>query len=157
MTGMNECMNDWPHCLCDFLSHPLSLGSPLLWLTPGFGLCSPANPVYLRSVLGPLGVSSHQYADAHMQVYLHSPAATDSSMVECFLEASDALHRWLSSNRLRLNQDKTHHIWLVSRAQLSKFDFDSLRLRYPNVHFSSSVRDLGFILDPVLTSILSIW
>jgi len=63
--------------------------------------------------------------------------------------ASDVLDRWQSSNRLRLNQDKTQHIWLGSRAQLSKIDFDPLRLRFPNVHISSSVRDLGFIHDPV--------
>ena len=46
------------------------------------------------------------------------------------------------------NQDKTQHIWFGSRAQLSKIDFGSLRFRFPNVHFSTSVRDLGFILDP---------
>ena len=67
------------------------------------------------------------------------------------VEASAALGRWLSSNRLRLNQDKTQCIWPGSRAQLTKIDADSLRLQFPNVHFSSSVRDLGFILDPVLS------
>src|SRR5688572_22967713 len=50
-----------------------------------------------------------------------------------------------------LNQDKTQYIWLGSRAQLAKINADSLRLRFPNMHFSSSVRDLGFILDPVLS------
>src|SRR6218665_685733 len=103
----------------------------------------------LSEVLGPLGVSSHQYAD-DTQAYLHGPDAT-ASMVERILEASDALDRWLSSNRLRLNQDKTQHIWLGSHAQLSQIDLDSFHLRFPNVHFSSSVGDLRFILDPVLS------
>ena len=57
----------------------------------------------------------------------------------------------MSSNRLRLNQDKTRCIWLRSRAQLTKIDADYLHLQFPNVHFSYSVRDLGFILDPVLS------
>ena len=104
----------------------------------------------LAGVLGPLGVSSHQYAD-DTQAFLHGPASTASDMVERILEASAALNRWLSSNRLRLNQDKTQYIWLGGRTQLSKIDSDSLRLRFPNIHFSSSVRDLGFILDPVLS------
>jgi hypothetical protein len=104
----------------------------------------------LAGVLGPLGVLSHQYAD-DTQAYLHGPANTADVMVERILEASAALDRWLSSNRLRLNQDKTQYIWLGTRAQLAKIDTDSLCLKFPNVHFSSSVRDLGFILDPVLS------
>ena len=40
---------------------------------------------------------------------------------------------------------------LGSRAQLTKINAGSLRLQFPNMHFSSSVRDLGFILDPVLS------
>ena len=71
-------------------------------------------------------------------------------MVERILEASAALNRWLSSNRIRLNEDKTQYIWFGGRAQLSKIDSDSLRLRFPDIHFPSSVRDFGFILDPVL-------
>ena len=39
---------------------------------------------------------------------------------------------------------------LGSPAQRSKIDSDSLCLRFPNVHFSSSVRNLGFIFDLVL-------
>src|SRR5688572_13917248 len=72
-------------------------------------------------------------------------------MVERIVEASAALDRWLSSNRLRLNQDNTQYIWLGSHAQLTKIDADSFCLQFLNVHFSSSVRDLGFILDPVLS------
>ena len=104
----------------------------------------------LAGVLGPLGVLSHQYAD-DTQAYLHGPATTAPAMVERILEASIALDQWLSSNRLRLNQDKTQFIWLGGRAQLTKINVDSLRLKFPNVHFLTSVRDLGFILDPVLS------
>src|SRR6218665_3333636 len=32
-----------------------------------------------------------------------------------------------------------------------KQETDSLYIRFPNVHFSSSVHDLGFFLDPVLS------
>src|SRR6218665_1492874 len=94
---------------------------------------------------------SHSTNMLMTQAYLNGPAAVASSMVERILEASDALDRWMSSNRLRLNQDKTQHICLGTRAQLSKIDFDSLCFRFPNVNFSSSVHGLGFILDPALS------
>ena len=65
-----------------------------------------------------MGVSSHQYA-RDTQFNLHDPAATVSSMIERILKASDAL------DRLRINQDKTQHVWLGSRTQLSKTDSES--------------------------------
>src|SRR5688572_33016793 len=115
----------------------------------------------MAGVLSPLGALSQQYAD-DTQAYLHRPADTAALlfhsftglitvMVERILEASAALDRWLSPNRLRLNQDKTQYIWLTSRIQFTKINFDSLHLQFPNMHLSSSVRDLVFILDPVLS------
>jgi hypothetical protein len=104
----------------------------------------------LAGVLSPLGVLSHQYAD-DTQAFLHGPASSAARMVEQILEASSALDLWLSSNRLRLNPDKTQYIWLGSRIQLARIDMDELSLRFPNVHFSATVRDLGFVLDPELS------
>ena len=72
-------------------------------------------------------------------------------MVERLLEASSAIDAWLSSNRLRLNPDKTQFIWLGGRLQLNKIDTDSLHFRFPHIHFSSSVRDLGIVVDPSLS------
>ena len=95
---------------------------------------------------------SYQYA-VDTQAYFRGPADTAAAIVERILEASAALDRWLPSNRLRLNQDKTQYIGLGSRAQLTKDNADSLRLQFPNMHFSSSVRDLGFILDYQFLSI----
>ena len=40
-------------------------------------------------------------------------------------------------------------MYSLTRAELSRINFDSLRFRFPNVHFSSSVRDLGCIIDPL--------
>ena len=70
------------------------------------------------------------------------PSHTAAAMVERIPEASAALDQWLSVYRLCLSQDKTQHIWLGSRAQLAKIDAKSLRLRFPNMHFSSSMCDL---------------
>jgi len=54
-----------------------------------------------------------------------------------------------------LNNTYLESFLFGSRAQLSKIDFDSLCFRFPNVHFSSAVRDLGFILNPVLSEHVS--
>ena len=56
-----------------------------------------------------------------------------------------------SSNRLRLNSSKTQYIWLGTRQQLAKLDLASLATDFPHVTFSTSVRDLGVILDQELT------
>jgi hypothetical protein len=65
--------------------------------------------------------------------------------------AADTLTAWLSSNRLRLNSSKTQYIWLGTRQQLAKLDLASLATDFPHVTFSTSVRDLGVILDQELT------
>src|SRR6218665_2098598 len=65
--------------------------------------------------------------------------------------ALDALHVWMSSNRLRLNPTETQLIWLGTPQQLSKIDLASLTLKYPHFTFLTTVRDLGVILDPELT------
>ena len=51
------------------------------------------------------------------------------------------------SDRPRLNQGKTQHTLLGSRALLPKIDADSIRLRFLNAHCFSSVRGFGPILD----------
>src|SRR3984885_10081425 len=65
--------------------------------------------------------------------------------------ACDTLTSWLSSNRLRLNISKTQYIWLGTRQQLSKLDLLSLSEEFPHLSFSTSVRDLGVILDQELS------
>jgi len=57
----------------------------------------------------------------------------------------------MSSNRLRLNPHKTQYIWLGTRQQLDKLDSKSLSAEFPTFLFSTSVRDLGVILDQELS------
>ena len=61
------------------------------------------------------------------------------------------LDRWMSSNRLKLNSDKTQLIWLGSRQQLLKVNPDSILLGAFTVRFQSSVVDLGVVLDSNLS------
>jgi len=57
----------------------------------------------------------------------------------------------MSSNRLRLNPSKTQYIWLGTRQQLDKLDLESLSAEFPTFAFSTSVRNLGVILDQELS------
>src|SRR6218665_237868 len=74
------------------------------------------------------------------------------SLVSITIEkATGLLNEWMSSNRLRLNPLKTQYIWLSTRQQLAKLDLVSLWHEFPTFVFSTSVRDLGVILDQELS------
>ena len=155
-------------------------GLPLLWLTSYLTgrssstiFCSTRSPwipvlvgLQQGSVLGPLlyimftadlstllatcSLISHSYAD-DVQSYAHCRPSEAGETVRLMVSAADALTTWLSSNRLRLNSSKTQYIWLGTRQQLAKLDLVSLANEFPLVSFSTSVRDLGVILDQELT------
>ena len=104
----------------------------------------------LESVLASSALSSHSYAD-DLQSYLHCSVRDALSAVRSMSRATDTLSAWLSSNRLRLNPLKTQFIWLGTRQQLAKLDLNLLAAEFPLISFSTSVRDLGVILDQELT------
>src|SRR5688572_9093864 len=58
----------------------------------------------------------------------------------------------MSSNRLSLNFSKTQLIWLGTRQQLIKLDYDLLAKQFPQFTFSTNVRNLGVTpLDSTLS------
>ena len=57
----------------------------------------------------------------------------------------------MTSNRLSLNSSKTQLIWLGTSQQLRKLDCSLISDNFPQFVFSTSVRDLGFILDNSFT------
>jgi hypothetical protein len=56
----------------------------------------------------------------------------------------------MGRNRLKLNQDKTQIIWIGTRQQLAKVSAIELTLPSAVVRFSTTVSDLGFIVDSQL-------
>ena len=118
------------------------------------------------SVLGPLlfllytselfdlianaGLTAHSYAD-DSQVYVSAPAADAESAALRFTVCVEMIHVWMSSNRLKLNTDKTQVIWTGTRQQLAKVSIDELSLLSANVQFSTTVVDLGVTVDSQLT------
>ena len=60
------------------------------------------------------------------------------------------IKEWISSNRLKLNADKTNFIWLGTRQQLSKVNRDSIVLDGVNIKPSLEVTLLGVVIDEEL-------
>ena len=58
---------------------------------------------------------------------------------------------WMSSNRLRLNHDKTQFVWFGTRQQLSKRDLTSLANLSEALVSDEPTRNHGVLLDPELT------
>jgi hypothetical protein len=119
------------------------------------------------SVLGPLlftlytadvvkiaaefGVSVHCYAD-DIQLYVHCTTSDIGEAVRRILDCIAAIDRWMSSNRLKLNPDKSQFLWLGTWQQLRKFNPPPMHM--PSglvIHPTTVARDLGVILDSQLT------
>src|SRR6218665_968968 len=94
---------------------------------------------------------THLYAD-DIQAFVHGSPINQLALVSSVDALTHDLHSWISSNRLCLNSAKTQLIWFGTRQQqLLKLDFPLLTNRFPSFTYSSSVRDLGVILDSFLT------
>ena len=80
------------------------------------------------------GVCIHAYAD-DLQTYVSCNAVDKQAAVTQILSCVGGIDEWMSSNRLKLNADKTEFIWLGTRQQLRKIDVRSV-----SNHWMSAVR-----------------
>lgn len=117
------------------------------------------------SVLGPLlfvlyaadvmkiahdhGVNVHAYAD-DMQTYVSCQADDQQSAIDRLLACIADVSKWMSSNRLKLNADKTEFIWLGTNQQLAKITRQPLTVGGQVIAPVQLARNLGVILDDQL-------
>ena len=97
----------------------------------------------------PAGLIGHCYAD-DTQLYISAPASSVSTAVQQFVVCVEAIDAWMSSNRLKMNADKTQLIRLGTKQQFDMLSVTKISLLSARVT-SSMVYDLGFLLDSQLT------
>ena len=116
------------------------------------------------SVLGPLlfvlytadvlkiaanhGVCIHAYAD-DLQTYASCAATDQQTATTRFLAC--VIARWMSSNRLKLNTNKTEFIWFGTRQKLAMINVTPLRIGCQTINSVDKVCDLGVTMDDELT------
>ena len=81
------------------------------------------------------------------QLYFYVEPYLVASLVDAVSCCIGEINKWMSSNRLELNADKT----LESSFNLEKVDIQSVNLGAGTVLFQSSVNDLGVLIDSTLT------
>lgn len=100
----------------------------------------------LFDLVADCGLTAHSYAD-DTQVYVGTTAVDSEGAVRRFTDCVERINGWMSSNRLKLNAEKTQVIWIGTRQQLAKVDIDQLHLLSADVTFSTTVSDLGVVID----------
>ena len=91
----------------------------------------------------------HMYADDSQLMKRFQPNSTDSQEqgIEILQDGIDAIAKWMTSNKLKLNQDKTEFMVISSKNNAKKITRDTLHLSTEIVQPSSKVRNLGVIMD----------
>jgi hypothetical protein len=101
------------------------------------------------------GLGVHSYAD-DTQMYLHATATAlaeqSVNLTSCIIE----INSWMTSNRLKLNTEKTQFLCAGTRQQLAKVTTNSILLDGASIELSNEVTLLGVVVDSELTFALHI-
>jgi len=96
------------------------------------------------------GVSIHAYAD-DMQTYASCAAPDQQTVTDRILACAADIDSWMSSNRLKLNAEKTEFIWLGTHQQMAKITLSPLQVKDQLITPLDKVRELGVIIDGELS------
>lgn len=103
-------------------------------------------------IINKFGLGVHIYAD-DTQLYIHGMAGAASLLSATTVSCIAEVERWMMSNRLKLNADKTQLVWLGTWQQLRRMS----EVCELSVHIGSSivspqsvVSDLGVMLDSTM-------
>ena len=92
------------------------------------------------------GLGVHFYTDDG-QLYIYDKASAANNLISVVTGCIAEIDEWMSSNRLKLNADKTQFIWLGTRQQLEKVESNQIQLGSDVVKLQTTVNDLGVTTD----------
>ena len=124
-----------------------------LWCSARIYLRASAFLLYtadIPSIATKHGICIHCYADDG-QLYLFDKASASDSIVQSVTDCILEIDNWMSSNRLKLNSEKTQFSWLGTRQQLSKTNAHTVNIGSSTIHLQANVNNLGVIIDEQFT------
>jgi len=111
--------------------------------------------VYGRTLRRHCRIRSHRSHVCRRHAGLHqhisTPATDHVDAMDRLATCIERIRDWIADNHLKLNEEKTQIIWLGTHQQLNKVTTRALTLPNATVEFSTTVKDLGVVLDSQVT------
>lgn len=104
----------------------------------------------LGNIADEYGADSHFYAD-DSQLYISARPQDTTDAAQRLVACTEAIARWMVSNRLKLNSSKTDFMWCATHRRQHQLNRDSLTFGGATIQPSLTVRDLGVVLDSELS------
>ena len=92
----------------------------------------------------------HQYAD-DTQLYTSCKPSSILNTVDQITSSTSDINDWMTTNKLKMNNDKTEIIVCGTLAKRKQVNFDSVTIGSESIALSNEVKDLGVFIDSGLS------
>src|SRR6218665_1198761 len=93
----------------------------------------------------------HEQGDFDNTLYTWGPPSTVAQQRHRIELGVERIAEWMRSNRLRLNPEKTDFLWCPTHSRCMHLDTSELRVCGALIRPSTTVRDLGVLLESDLS------
>ena len=114
-------------------------------------------PVLYTMYTQPLGaiirkhqIPFHMYAD-DTQLYKSVPPAQTAQLIHDIQTCIEEIKSWMTSNKLKMNDDKTEIIPCSTVSKINSLDYDHLHMGGERIDFSYTAKNLGVHFDSDLS------